>query len=410
MSEARGRAHVILIHGTFARGADWIQEDAPLRHYLRGALGDAAASTAIEAFNWSGRNSFKARTDAALKLQALIARIVAADPGARVYLVGHSHGGNIALQAAADPETGRSIDGIVCLATPVMHSTLVAASPDDSGRAIRLWTMIAALVPVGLIADRVALDAAAEWTQVRPAWLVGIVSVAILLVSALARLVVLRLRRHGRIESFNLRAAVRLNALLRPPRLDHARIVFVRHAGDEATLTANFLGLLGYLSDWASSILEQRYRRLDTMLGSQIGKRLAIAFVVASIALVGFFQLIHAPEIRGIVFGVLLMALAVPPLVSLVLRLTRAFGTLRTLFFGVAVVPIGSFIRIGVETTPPGLWTVVMLPEPREAAPDDVATAAVPIVDAHCRVYRQPEFLAFVSDWIATRVRAAREA
>lgn len=229
----------------------------------------------------------------------------------------------------------------------------------------------------------------------------------IVLARALARFVVRRLRNQGRIQSFNQRAAVRLNALLRPPRLDHARIVFVRHAGDEATLTANFLGLLGYQSDWASGILEQRYRRPDALIGSQIGNRLAVAFAVASVALVGFFQVIHAPEVRGIAFGILLMGLAVPPLVSLVLRLVRAFGAFRTLFFGVAVVPIGSFNRIGVETTPPGVWTVVMLPEPSEAVPDDGATAGVSIVDAHSRVYQQPEFLAFVSDWIATRVRAA---
>jgi hypothetical protein len=48
-----------------------------------------------------------------------------------------------------------------------------------------------------------------------------------------------------------------------------------------------------------------------------------------------------------------------------------------------------------------------MLPEPIGAATDDDAQVDVPIVDAHSRVYQQPEFLAFVSEWIARRVAEA---
>jgi pimeloyl-ACP methyl ester carboxylesterase len=406
MSE-QGHVHVILIHGSFARDAEWIQQDAPLSRRLRDALDEDAATTTISPFNWSGHNSFKARIDATAKLQALIRRIVATEANARIYLVGHSHGGNIAMHAAVDADIARSIDGIVCLATPVIHSTLIATSRDDSGRAIRLWTTMAALVPVGLIADRIALDTAATWTHVDRAWLIGLPLAAIAGVAAIARFVVPRLRGNRRIERYNERAAIRLNTLLRPPRLDQSRIVFVRHANDEATLTANFLGLVGYLSDCATIILEQRYRRLDALLGSQAGRRLTIAFGVVSVALVVLFQFVRAPEARVLVFGLLLLALSVPPLVSLVLRLVRAFGTMRTLFFGVAFVPIGSFIRMSIEATPPGAWTVVMLPEPIVDSVDHDATTAAPVVDAHTRVNQQPEFLAFVSDWIARRVKAS---
>jgi pimeloyl-ACP methyl ester carboxylesterase len=99
--------HIILIHGTFARRADWIREEAPIRRYLGEALGDRAASTTITAFDWSGRNSLKARTAATQKLQAKIHAIVAADERTRLYIVAHSHGGNIALQAVADHERSR---------------------------------------------------------------------------------------------------------------------------------------------------------------------------------------------------------------------------------------------------------------------------------------------------------------
>ncbi len=408
MSGVPGASHVFLIHGTWARNAEWTREDAPLRRLLREALGDEASGTSINAFHWSGRNSFRARTDASSKLQALIHRLVEADGGARIYLVGHSHGGNIALQAAADPHTAPFVFGIVCLATPVIHSTLVATSKDDAGRAIRLWTTMAALVPVGLIADRVALDGATRWVQASPAGLIASLVALIAAVGVIAKFVVPRVRAAGRIGRFNQRAAVRLNRLLRPPTIDHARIVFVRHANDEATLTANFLGLLGWFSDRATLILEQRYRRLDAMLGSQPGRRLTIVFALGSIALVALLQFVRSSDVRAIAFAILFLALSVPPLVSLVLRLARAFGSLRTLFFGVAVVPIGSFIRMCIEPTPPGAWTVVMLPESTVASADD--EAAAPIVDAHCRVNQQPEFLAFVSAWIAARIAEDRRA
>ena len=53
---------------------------------------------AIE-FHWTGANDHDARLDAAERLFELISDIAEEDPSARIHLVAHSHGGNVALKA-----------------------------------------------------------------------------------------------------------------------------------------------------------------------------------------------------------------------------------------------------------------------------------------------------------------------
>jgi hypothetical protein len=53
--------HVILVHGSFARNASWTAPAAPLEVALRPLIGLTASSSVFE---WSGRNSFKARAEA----------------------------------------------------------------------------------------------------------------------------------------------------------------------------------------------------------------------------------------------------------------------------------------------------------------------------------------------------------
>ena len=108
--DAAGRSAVILIHGTFARGAPWTLAASALSRALE-------SEATIVRFDWSGANSMRSRRLASEGLRACVAAL-GARGFERIALVAHSHGGNIALKACESPATAARVQAIVCLATP----------------------------------------------------------------------------------------------------------------------------------------------------------------------------------------------------------------------------------------------------------------------------------------------------
>ena len=107
---------ITFVHGTFARNAPWTLADSA----LSARLGNAAGGTVqLRRFCWSGWNSFRARSKAADLLADDVRTVHREYHGVPHYLIGHSHGGNVALRAALDADRD-AIAGIVCLATPVL--------------------------------------------------------------------------------------------------------------------------------------------------------------------------------------------------------------------------------------------------------------------------------------------------
>jgi pimeloyl-ACP methyl ester carboxylesterase len=109
---------ITLVHGTFARRAKWIQRDSLLCVEIERLLSDQVT---FHPFVWSGRNSPRARSKAAARLNEYILLSRAAHPNAEQYVIGHSHGGNVALLAPQDPELREIIKGVVCLSTPFVR-------------------------------------------------------------------------------------------------------------------------------------------------------------------------------------------------------------------------------------------------------------------------------------------------
>jgi len=106
----------ILIHGTFARNADWTKPASSFCTWLQKALPNSAVS--FKEFKWSGWNSHKARWRAALELRSLLTRL---DPDdAQTVLICHSYGGMVALLALADFESRSKVSSLICLATPFL--------------------------------------------------------------------------------------------------------------------------------------------------------------------------------------------------------------------------------------------------------------------------------------------------
>jgi hypothetical protein len=110
------RTFVTLINGTFARDAVWVDRDGALAEYLRSHL---TASTLVEPLRWEGGNSPAARHEGAAQLSAHLAWVAEHYPKAQHFLIAHSHGGNVALQALRMASV--SVRGLICLNTPFLH-------------------------------------------------------------------------------------------------------------------------------------------------------------------------------------------------------------------------------------------------------------------------------------------------
>ncbi|NOD35610.1 MULTISPECIES: triacylglycerol lipase [unclassified Ruegeria] len=111
---------IYLIHGTRAPNAPWTYEESS---DLVAGIREADVNAEFKRFQWTGRNSSKDRQEAAKELAEAIAPVL--DTGAQeVVLIGHSHGGNVALQAATHlNQKQRKCLRFCCLATPFLGSS-----------------------------------------------------------------------------------------------------------------------------------------------------------------------------------------------------------------------------------------------------------------------------------------------
>ena len=111
---------------------------------VRSAFG---AECEIREFRWSGNNTHRARMDAGAHLARLIERD---NPGQRIHLIGHSHGGNVALVGVNNlPE--QRVESLIALANPNMAWIDSSGQApewlywgDAAERVVRLWNIYSA--------------------------------------------------------------------------------------------------------------------------------------------------------------------------------------------------------------------------------------------------------------------------
>lgn len=121
-SVSKSRTHqkyvFTLIHGTFARSASWTYPGSFFCSQINKKISGPDTTVHFFRHGWCGGNTQIARRESAENLAKHIKNVNKLYPDARHILVGHSHGGNVALYACADSEVERCISGIICLATP----------------------------------------------------------------------------------------------------------------------------------------------------------------------------------------------------------------------------------------------------------------------------------------------------
>jgi pimeloyl-ACP methyl ester carboxylesterase len=111
---------VFLIHGTFAAGAPWTQSDASIATTLSmELLNEFGERPLIHRLAWSGENSVAARARAITELTTSLEQVFRFNANRQVILIGHSHGGNIAMKAAEAFASYPNL-GIVTMATPFL--------------------------------------------------------------------------------------------------------------------------------------------------------------------------------------------------------------------------------------------------------------------------------------------------
>ena len=107
----------ILIHGTWGSRSDFGFTDSLFCRAIKAAV---QHDIEFERFEWSGSNSSMERMKAAKQLRDFVREL--ASGRAPVYLITHSHGGNVALEALQSDETAQRVGGLITLGTPFLSS------------------------------------------------------------------------------------------------------------------------------------------------------------------------------------------------------------------------------------------------------------------------------------------------
>jgi hypothetical protein len=122
---------IITVHGTgdsaeSDTGEKWWQKGSPFAERLQARLKEARVESRIEPFIWSGANNAFERERASEKLCNMIKRV--RRTGRRINVIAHSHGGNVANDAAIDLHWGRTRKGdqpiasLITIGTPYLKS------------------------------------------------------------------------------------------------------------------------------------------------------------------------------------------------------------------------------------------------------------------------------------------------
>jgi hypothetical protein len=390
---------ITTVHGTWARKADWMACSA-LAQKIRTQLGPG---TEITPLIWSGHNNHPARRKASLCLEEHLRKQVHDYPGAKLVLVCHSHGGNVALHALQDPELREAVAGVVCLATPFL---IAAERKLDTGDFYYIGAPISVPLIVMSAWSAQLFDGWAELTALLA--LVLIMTMAAVFFSAQ----VSRLRRFAA-------EMVRQMAL---PSMDPARLLIIRSPGDEASSTLAAAQLLCFSTARVYLWGKTRIQRLEERLG-RFSRWKSLATGVGALMLAVTFLSISAGAITtwpippgwprfvllslGIAFwavsawafwvwwdarlGVVLLQVVLSIVMwALVLLLSIAL----IVPFGPHLALANVFLDMTAEATPLGRWEVHQVP-PR--GPDGSSGDLPPM--AHS-VYTNDKAIALACDWI----------
>jgi pimeloyl-ACP methyl ester carboxylesterase len=349
-----------LIHGTWSDGGGWVKKGTPFRDFLEKQFGDEVR---INTIAWSSHNDDADRRKAKVKIIEDVKNAVA--PGVQQFLIGHSHGGNVAVYAAADPEISQLLRGVVCLNTP-----FICTMPREF---IFRWIMFIFCLsfgPISLLTDHLLQLAAGPSNDlIRLVVTVVVVSFGLGTIVTLLKPLAAKARRAAKRFEF--------------PRADTVDVLALASGEDEA------LSGLGLLENIAS---------LFRLLQHPI---VVVLVAIATLPLMAA-HLLPSPIVPGwnawAVSECWTYALGYMLLLGLLEALASAACWRIGLGLSWREFPMGSalLIRVALSPVPLNFGRVELRCLELEGKS----------ILAHCRIYDDREAQAKVTSWIAARLEA----
>ena len=328
---------VFLVHGTFAKRAQWVRSGS---QFCESLLGNLGPRTCIKSLIWSGKNSVAAREEAADRLSELLQDSVASFPGVPHVVIGHSHGGNVALKAAAAPALA-DVD-IVCLSTPILYVVPRTGLTSNEFMGAMFFVILGPFAAM-----------AATWIDNWPGWIVAIL------------LTFLTFWLFGRYQDASIDLG---NSIAVPEHRDRA--LLLRFIGDEASLALTAFQALQYALNGAVGTILRFFSAVRRL--SEWAKRRAGWFaVLGGLWLVGMALNAHdsksdlavwlmAPAGTAIlVSGVLVLLAPLLALLALVIGLASALVGIAP--FGFRLAMASMWIELCVEASPRGQSNIQVL-------------------------------------------------
>lgn len=399
MSEPRLTYRITLIHGTFARGAPWTQENSRLSTALVKELG---GNVEISRCEWSGWNSAGAREAGASKLAQHLQSLGPKDPDVRRFVLAHSHGGNVALYALRNAEVAALVDGVVCLATP-----FIVARPRDLGPK-GTENIVVVLLLATFASYRLLIEPRL------PAWLGDLGSAAgagVFMFIAMFGLLFLYARwarmANGVLET------------LRLADLPSHKLIILRTTGDEASALLLFFQFMSLLAVRLFHAMQGTYALLERHFAAwSKRKAMLLAVAAAGFALqlallplllktewfadhtvavvVAFAMSLTVVLPLFLLFGWVGAATVIFRFIALLALVPAAFAlALCMLPFDWRVALANLLVDVTAETAPPGTWTMHQF-VPEKPQPGSQTTPGL----AHSAIYDDERAIRTIVDWI----------
>jgi pimeloyl-ACP methyl ester carboxylesterase len=434
----------VLVHGTWARRADWCKDDSDLCLALRQRF----PSALFLRLEWSGRNSARARHAASRRLVAELRDNHTRYPNAKNYIVAHSHGGNIGCYALRDAqELRRNIGGLICLSTPFLHvrpsSTLSSIVPVLVSAALFLVAyLLAGRFNIWGRYDLMALMKALEWNHLlRFSYLANLAQSMMIFVCGVGFTTAFIWPIWQR---FVHPQVLRLKAMLSVPEDLGIPVLIVRTQGDEA---AGFLILaqsgawifekLSLLVLWLPRLLHEKLPLLVEEIVNGLDRRKWVGYPVAMVLvtlvagsffvdLVGYYK----NDLVGEMFSVVTLMVMLPFMVVLVMSVPiLGFLALASLIVMPALGPHLAIacpvLQITTEPGPPGRHDLLQASQLSNEKLNDwdwESWGEWEQIDAmfkdlrqdyrlmHSEAYRDQHIIAEITTWIACHVTRGTEA
>jgi pimeloyl-ACP methyl ester carboxylesterase len=232
------RIRIVLVHGTWAIRGDWHQPDSRFLRALKAEIAKAVpgCETDICRFLWSGGNTVtdRARALARFKRQFPFDASNTSPPAIPTFVVGHSHGGNIAVNALNDcPSIFEKVSAVVTVATPFLVS-----------HKRRAWMAILMGLMNGVLLSAIGTVLVLDLLDRQPSGSIdeiGIFSLGVLVLTGTS------IWQRARVSSSMLGAVTR-QGLSR-------KLVVMRASGDEAGAALGVGYIVGYAARTAAKII-----------------------------------------------------------------------------------------------------------------------------------------------------------